>query len=239
MIMITKQQIDLLVKLQEIELESYHISTQLDELPLKLAKIDEELRVFQGTITEEEHRLTGMKKAYRTYESDAEMTLSRIKKSKAKLGSVKTNKEYQSSLKEIEDLEGINSKIEDDMIECLETMDGIESIIDAKKSEFSQLSERIKTEKGLLERQSDQAKESLARLDADRSSLAETITPELLKKYNMVKELVGKVAISAVKNAVCQGCNVNIPPQSYNELLRFDTLMFCPHCQRIIYPLAS
>ncbi|MEE9535799.1 MAG: C4-type zinc ribbon domain-containing protein, partial [Desulfobacterales bacterium] len=39
--------------------------------------------------------------------------------------------------------------------------------------------------------------------------------------------------------AVCQGCNVNIPPQLYNELQRFDTLMFCPHCQRIIYPLAS
>jgi predicted nucleic acid-binding Zn-ribbon protein len=239
MIMITKEQIDLLVKLQEIELESNQLSTQLDELPLKLEKIDGELRMFQETITEEENRLADLKKKYRTHESDAEMNLSRIKKSKDKLGSVKTNKEYQSSLKEIEDLEGINSKIEDDMIECLEAMDGIESIIDAKKSEYSQLSDRVKTEKDLLEQQSHQAKESLARLDADRLGLAEIITPELLKKYNMVKELVGKVAISAVKNAVCQGCNVNIPPQSYNELLRLDTLMFCPHCQRIIYPLAS
>ena len=239
MTMITKEQIDLLVKLQEIELESNHISAQLDGLPLKLERIDEELRLFQGTITEEENRLADLKKKYRTHESDAEMNLSRIKKSKEKLGSVKTNKEYQSSLKEIEDLEGINSKIEDDMIECLETIDGIESIIDAKKTELSQLSDRLKTEKDLLEQQSDQAKANLVRLDADRLSLAETITPELLKKYNTIKELVGKVAISAVKNAVCQGCNVNIPPQSYNELLRFDTLMFCPHCQRIIYPLAS
>jgi predicted nucleic acid-binding Zn-ribbon protein len=239
MTMITKEQIDLLVKLQEIELESNQLSTQLDELPLKLEKIDVELRMFQETITEEENRLADLKKEYRIHEYDADINLSRIKKSKEKLGSVKTNKEYQSSLKEIEDLEGINSKIEDDMIECLEAMDGIESIIDAKKTEYSQLSDRIKAEKDLLEKQSHQAKESLARLDADRLSLAETITPELLKKYDMVKELVGKVAISAVKNAVCQGCNVNIPPQSYNELLRFDTLMFCPHCQRIIYPLAS
>jgi predicted nucleic acid-binding Zn-ribbon protein len=239
MIMVAKEQIDILVRLQKIELESNFINSQLGELPHRLEKIDEELRAFQGAIAEEENRLTELKKKYRTYESDAEMNLSRIKKSKEKLGAVKTNKEYQSSLKEIEDLEIINSKIEDDMIECLEKMDGIESEIDSKKKEYPQLSDRVKAEKDLLQQESDQAKESLACLNVDRSSLTKTIDPELLKKYNMVKDLVGNVAITAVKNAVCQGCNVNIPPQLYNELQRFDTLMFCPHCQRIIYPLAS
>jgi len=239
MMMVTKEQIDRLVRLQKIELESNHINSQLGELPHSLKKIDEKLRAFQEAITENENRLTELKKKYRTHESDAEMNLSRVKKSKEKLGSVKTNKEYQSSLKEIEDLEIINSKIEDDMIECLETMDGIESEIDSKQKEYSQLFDRVKAEKELLQQESDQAKESIAHLDADRSSLTKTIDPQLLKKYNMVKDLIGNVAITAVKNEICQACNVNLPPQQYNELQRFDTLMFCPHCQRIIYPLAS
>jgi predicted nucleic acid-binding Zn-ribbon protein len=239
MIMIDREQIDRLVRLQEIELDSIQINSQLGELPHKLKKIEEKLRAFQESITEEENRLTELKKKYRTYESDAEMNLSRIKKSKEKLASVKTNKEYQSSLKEIEDLDTINSKIEDDMIECLETMDGIESEIDIKQKEYSQLSNSIKAEKSLLQQESDHARESIEHLDADQSTLTKTIDPQLLKKYNMVKGLVGNIAITAVKNAICQGCNVNIPPQQYNELLRFDTLMFCPHCQRIIYPLAS
>ena len=239
MIRVAKEQIDRLVRLQKIELESHDINCRLGELPHKLEKIDEKLLAFEGAIAEAENRLTELKKKYRTFESDAEVNLSRIKKSKQKLGSVKTNKEYQSSLKEIEDLETINSKIEDDMIECLETMDGIESEIDSKKKEYAQLFDRVKTEKDLLQQESDQAKEGIAYLDADRSSLTKTIDPVLLRKYTMVKELVGNVAITAVKNAICQGCNVNIPPQQYNELQRFDTLMFCPHCQRIIYPLAS
>ncbi len=239
MIRVAKEQIDRLVRLQKIELESHDINCRLGELPHKLDKIDEKLLAFEGAIAEAENRLTELKKNYRTFESDAEVNLSRIKKSKQKLGSVKTNKEYQSSLKEIEDLETINSKIEDDMIECLETMDGIESEIDSKKKEYAQLFDRVKKEKELLQQESDQAKEGIAYLDADRSSLTKTIDPVLLRKYTMVKELVGNVAITAVKNAICQGCNVNIPPQQYNELQRFDTLMFCPHCQRIIYPLAS
>ncbi|RLB78229.1 MAG: hypothetical protein DRH24_14815, partial [Deltaproteobacteria bacterium] len=38
-----------------------------------------------------------------------------------------------------------------------------------------------------------------------------------------------------VKDALCHGCNVNLPPQLYNELFLGDSLKFCPNCQRIIY----
>ena len=80
--MVAKEQIDILVKLQKIELESYYINSQLGELPSRLTKIDGELRAAQEAIAEEENRLAELKKKYRAYESDAEMNLSRIKKSK-------------------------------------------------------------------------------------------------------------------------------------------------------------
>jgi predicted nucleic acid-binding Zn-ribbon protein len=236
---VAKKLIENLVMLQEIELESNSIQSQLSELPQKLAKIDEKLKTVREAIGEEENRLNELKKKYRSYESDAEMNLSRIKKSREKLNAAKTNKEYQSSLKEIEDLELINSKLEDDMLECLETMDKIEAEIDTKKKEYAQLTDRVNTEKDLLQQESEEAEKRLIRLNTDWSSLKEMIDPVLLEKYNTVKERVGSVAITPVKNAVCQGCNVNIPPQLYNELQRLESLMFCPHCQRIIYPLAS
>lgn len=236
---VAKKLIENLVMLQEIELESNSIQSQLSELPQKLAKIGEKLKTVRETIGEEENRLNELKKKYRSYESDAEMSLSRIKKSREKLNAAKTNKEYQSSLKEIEDLELINSKLEDDMLECLETMDKIETEIDTKKKEYLQLTDRVNTEKDLLQQESEEAEKRLIRLNTDWSSLKEMIDPVLLEKYNTVKERVGSVAITPVKNAVCQGCNVNIPPQLYNELQRLESLMFCPHCQRIIYPITS
>ena len=48
------------------------------------------------------------------------MSFPKIAKSKEKLTSVKTNKEYQALLKEIDDLKNANSKIEDQMFEILE-----------------------------------------------------------------------------------------------------------------------
>jgi predicted nucleic acid-binding Zn-ribbon protein len=40
-------------------------------------------------------------------------------------------------------------------------------------------------------------------------------------------------------NSICNGCNVNIPPQMYNELQRCKSVKLCPNCQRIIYWLPS
>jgi len=38
-----------------------------------------------------------------------------------------------------------------------------------------------------------------------------------------------------VRNGTCQGCNMNIPPQLYNQLQRGDTIELCGTCNRIIY----
>ena len=160
----------------------------------------------------------------------------REKKIQAKLRSVKTNKEYQSLLKEIEDVKVKNSKIEDEMIECLDRMDDAEKEILSKKHEYSLLSEQIKGEKGSVVQEAEQSKKRLGELDTDWKGVSSKIDSELLKKYVLIKERIkGGLAVVPVKDAVCHGCNVNLPPQLYNELHRCDTLQFCPNCQRIIY----
>jgi hypothetical protein len=56
-----------------------------------------------------------------------------------------------------------------------------------------------------------------------------------MQKFNTVKGLTRGTGIAPVLDSICLGCNMNIPPQMYNELQRFDSIKFCPHCQRIIY----
>ena len=79
-------------------------------------------------------------------------------------------------------------------------------------------------------------KKTLMRLDKERVVISKNLEPEFLKKFQMIKEQqVTGIAVVPVKDAVCLGCNMNIPPQMYNELQRCDSLKLCPYCQRIIY----
>lgn len=230
-----KEQIKVLVKLQHLDAESIRIKSTLNDVSKKLKHLDSSLEEIEQIIKDQESVLDGLKKQYRDYESDVKLNLAKINKSQEKLRSVKTNKEYQSLLKEIEDVKSKNSSIEDKMIECLDRIDEAEEIIATKKDEYLQFSDRIKSEKQSIEHDAEIDKNKLDELDMDRKNVSGLIDAQLFKKYLVIKEQQEGLAVVPVKDAVCHGCNVNLPPQLYNELFRYDSLKFCPNCHRIIY----
>ena len=231
-----KERIEVLVKLQQIETETVQIKSKLNDVSKRLEDLDSGVKIFEQTIGEQERIVDDLKKQYRDYESDIQLNLEKEQKIQAKLRSVKNNKEYQALLKEIEDVRGKNSEIEDKMIEFLDQMDVTEKIISTKKDEYINIFERAENEKENIKQNAEARKKRLAELEMENAKVSKLLDPELLKKYLIIKEQnQGGIAVVPVKDAVCHGCNVNIPPQLYNELFRCDSLRFCPNCQRIIY----
>jgi uncharacterized protein len=231
-----KEQIKVLVKLQYLDTETVKIYSTLNDVSKKLENLDSSLKEIEQTIKNQESVLDELKKQYRDYESDVKVNLAKNKKSQEKLRSVKTNKEYQSLLKEIEDVKSKSSSIEDKMIECLDRMDETEGIIAKKKDEYLQFADYIKSEKQSIEHEAGINKKKLDELNMDKEQVSGFIDSQLFKKYLVIKEQhQGGLAVVPVKDAICHGCNVNLPPQLYNELFRYDSLKFCPNCQRIIY----
>jgi len=231
-----REQIEVLVKLQQIETETVQIKSALNDVSKRLEDLDSEVKIFEQTIEEQEHIINDLKKQYRDYESNIQLNLEKEQKIQAKLRSVKNNREYQALLKEIEDVRGKNSETEDKMIEFLDRMDITEKIIATKKDEYINIFERAKSEKESIKQNAEARKKRLAELDMESAEVSGLVDPEFLKRYLIIKEQdPGELAVVPVKDAVCHGCNVNIPPQLYNELFRCDSLRFCPNCQRIIY----
>ena len=231
-----KEQIKVLVKLQHLDTESARIESVLRDVSKKVENLDSDLNEIEQTIKNQEFIANELKKQYREHESDVKVNLGRNQKNQDKLRAVKTNKEYQLLLKEIEDINAKNSLIEDKMLECLDRMDEIDKIIAKKKSEYSQLSDQIKTEKENIESEAGIDKKKLDDIRINRDQVSNLLDADLFKKYEKIKEQhQDGLAVVPVKDAVCHGCNVNLPPQLYNELFRYDSLNFCPNCQRIIY----
>ncbi len=233
---VTREQIVALAKLQQIELEISKTRERLSKVDQRFEELDGKLLDLRQMIEQYESTIKEMNRQYRAYESDAQANLDRIKKSEAKLSSVKTNKEYQSSLKEIDDLKEKNSKLEDEMIEFLERIEEADRELKAKNTAYSALKAEIQTEKETIQREAQEERHQLEKLDAEWKSLSGGIDAELLVTFNRIKtNQANKIGIVAVSSAVCQGCHMNIPPQLYNELQRGDKLQRCPICERIIY----
>ena len=233
---LTEKQIVALVKLQKIDIETAKFETFLQQQPVRMGNLDERLGKLVHSIEEEENVIGELNKRYRTYESDVQMNLGKIHKSQEKLRSVKTNKEYQSSLKEIEDIKAKNSKIEDEMLEFLEQIEKAEKDLNERKQSYSQIVDNTNLEKETIKRDAAKCRQKLAELESDRTAATDVLDPALLDIFNRVKaKQADAVAIAEVKDAVCQGCNLNIPPQMFIELQHRNRLKNCPNCERIIY----
>ena len=236
MLDITKEQIAALVNLQQIEIDARNLEAKLSNVDHRLDKLDNRLLDFKQVIEEQQSVINELNQNYRGYESDVRLNLDSIKKSEAKLSSVKTNKEYQSSLKEIDNLKAKNSNLEDDMIEFLDRIEEAENAFKIKMAEYSELQTQLNREKEIIQKETEEQKRQLDNLDTEWKTVSAGIDAELLGTYNKIKSTQSNaVGIVAVIDAVCQGCYMNIPPQTYNELQRGDHLTKCPICQRLIY----
>ncbi len=231
-----KKQLDILVRIQEIETESRRLQTVINEAPSSLESLDDEFKTAHQAVTEGEAELEVLRKRYRDYESKERMNAPRIHKSKEQLRTVKNNKEYQALLKEIEEFKEKRSLVEDVMLECLEQIDVAEESIEEKRKEYELHSERIKAKGDSIRETAERAENKLAALEKDRSRLEEEADPHLLEKlFWVMNRQPDRLAIVPLTNSVCGGCNMNIPPQLYNEAQRNDELRFCPLCERIIF----
>jgi predicted nucleic acid-binding Zn-ribbon protein len=233
---VTRDQIDTLVKVQQIEIETGKLKAYLEKVPSRISSLERELEEFIRSVEGDEAEIEEFNKQYRTLDADVQLNLSKIQKSQEKLRSVKTNKEYQSSLKEIDNIKAINSKLEDEMLEYLEKIETAEKAIKDRKQHYTEIVDESNREKESIERDAEQRHENLVDLEAKRVAVATELGAGILEVFKQVKaKQANLVAIVAVQDAVCQGCNMNIPPQVYNELQRCNSLRYCPSCFRIIY----
>lgn len=229
-----REQIDLLVKLQQKDETLGRLRKQIHEGPQQIKEHERKVADLEENLKGDQKRIEEAKKIQRQYEAEVEDGIARIKKSKSRLMSIKSNKEYQALLKEIEDTESANAEKEDKILDCMEEMERLNRILEGKKKDLSATRDRLEAEKRVIDTDVMQAQEQLSETEKRRENMARIIDRKLLARYEKIKARSGGIAVALVENATCGGCHLNIPPQMYNELQRGDSLKFCPHCDRII-----
>ena len=236
MVSVPTEQLNRLVQLQQLEIEVQEHQRILKQVDHKVAALDANLSEFVTAIESKEALAKDLQQKYRSWESEVQDNVLRIQKSEEKLRSVKTNKEYQSGLKEIDDLKAKSASIEDSMIQCLDEIETAEAALHDVKNDYDDQKQQLNDEKEAVLTEAGQTRQALDKLQDEREVLGSQISGDLLQMFNRVKtQQPDGLAIVQVEGAVCKGCHMNIPPQMYNELQREDSLKMCPSCERIIY----
>ncbi len=230
-----REQINILANVQAVEVEIDKAERQIRSLENEAAALDHAAGEHEERVTAEKEALAVLKKSYRELESESKINADMIVKSNEKLRAVKTNKEYQSTLKEIEELRKKNSGIEDRMLEELEAIERAEVAIGEEETAMSVFLKQCQDNKETLAARVERERQAVDILRDKQQHISAEADPKSMAILDDVRKKVRGLAVVPVERATCTGCHMNIPPQLFNELQRFDEIRNCPHCQRIIY----
>ncbi len=233
-----KDQLKILSDLQRIEIEMTRSEKRLADVDSRIATLGEALSAFQAHVNEAREHVEGLKKRYRESEAEIKAIEGRVAQRNAQLRSVKTNKEYQTMLKEIEEMQSKRSDLEDQTLAVLDDIEKSEARIKILKRDLADLMQETEGQQAEIRKAAEVERQELAEWTQERDAILAGLTPALQKLFAKAKKQGRGIGVAAVIDAVCQVCRMNIPPQMFNELLRLDELRTCPNCQRIIYPKA-
>ncbi len=161
----------------------------------------------------------------------------RRSKYKNQLMEVKTNKEYQAMLHEIEGVEREIRGVEDHILEDMEAAEALSVEVKREETLFAEAEGRHREEVRDLDRRAQGLEQDRARLQAERDGVAAGLPEDLLARFRRVARLRG-VAVAEAKDGMCLQCRVVLRPQMYVDLKRNDQIMECPSCSRILHFVA-
>lgn len=230
-----REELKLLIELQRAELALRGIDLKRKELPERLMNLGRDFETVEAEVELYRKKLDEANRRHKEKEDKLKKEGEALKKTRGRLYEVKTNREYNAVLKEIETAEEVISRFESDIINLLEELDALEKSLKPKE-------EALVVKASLYERENRTIEEELAGLDGkwqerqqECDELRGKIPSALSKKFDTIKAANAGVALTSVWKAVCGGCHMNLPAQLYIDLQKTADFTFCPNCQRIIY----
>ena len=230
-----KEQLELLWELQKIDLDLKSIKEEQDRFPKEMKKLDEKQDIERERIQKEKEKLELLEKERKQKEKNLVLEQDKIKRAEGRMFEIKTNKEYQALLTEVDAIKEATSRAEEEILQVMDEIDELKKNLLKREKEIVATLEKIEGERKEMQERMVKGDVAWKGKMKRRETLNKQIESKLFKLYNTLKEKRQGIGVVSVKHETCQGCFVNVPPQMFIEVQKNNALIRCPHCNRILY----
>ena len=230
-----KSQINSLAELQKIDSEIYMLKEEKAAKPQELKVLEDSFEEKKKNVADAEKKSLDLQKQKKDRELELSSKEESAKKLQTQLYSLKTNKEYQAMLLQIEKTKADASVVEDQTLAILDQIDKVKLEVQEEKKKLQEEEKKFQGEKKKVEYRVKEIDDRLAQLDAQRKQVMPNIAPKILSQYERILKNRDGLAMAAVENNSCAGCNMLVPPQVINLIRMYERLITCEICNRILY----
>jgi hypothetical protein len=193
------------------------------------------LRDAKQVLSASSQAIEAYTKERRGHEKDLEAHEDRIDKMKDRASQLKTNQEYQAHLFEVDLANKKKGEIEEKILLAMEKLDQLQRQVKEAQAKVAEVERRYVEEKTTLDEQDRRLANELTELGGKQQELAAKVEKPLLDRYTKLKSARKDHALAAVKDGICLGCRLQLPPQLIAQVKRMTDIHSCPYCHRMLY----
>ncbi|MEX0828926.1 MAG: C4-type zinc ribbon domain-containing protein [Nitrospirales bacterium] len=228
-------QLQFLIELQKFDLRIFQIQDSQRKAPDLLKAAESPLQDKLSRLQVLKNTGESLVKQQRGAERELATQEDSLHKVRSRLSELKTNKEYQAHLFEIEQARKKKDSIEEGVLETMERVEENKKTVEELEAEIKEAQVVFDAEKARLDSQFAELANELAVLNQQQQQVAEAVDKSLLARYSRLKTIRKGFAVAEVKEGACGGCRLQLPPQLVADVRRGDELLDCSYCHRILY----
>jgi predicted nucleic acid-binding Zn-ribbon protein len=227
-----------LVDLQKLDSQILALHLKIESIPAHIAAEEAVYKNAQKAHEAASQQQQSIEKKKKEKERQIEDLTEKIAKMRSRAPEIKTNKEYQANLREIEAFEAQIRAIEDELLDIMEAIENSAGLSKEENSKFAAAkaeAEALGTER---QKEAKIAEQELQALKAKRKEFSDKIEPDTYALYIGLLKSKRGLAVAEVAKGICQGCCMNVPPQLFVQIKNAaagSDLFQCPQCLRILY----
>jgi hypothetical protein len=228
-------QLQLIIELQKFDLRIFQIQDAQRKAPELLKAVESPLQEILTRLQTLKNTGETLVKQQRSAERELATQEDLLHKVRSRLSELKTNKEYQAHLLEIEQARKKKDSIEESVLETMARVEENTQAIKELEEQAQEAQNVFNAEKVRVEGQISELVNELNELEGQQKIVADTVEKPLLARYNGLKTRRKGFAVAEVQDGACGGCRLQLPPQLVAEVRRGDELMDCSYCHRILF----
>ena len=227
-----------LVALRDYQ-EVLHRIDELEKLlsvvPDAVKTLEQEWQVVQTRIDDLNARKTEQEAKISERQKELDEATAQAQKFEADLKMVTNGKEYNAVLKEIDAIKKRVSTCTEELSERRGDLEEVVSNLDENSTLATE--SRSKYESALAAHKKSQVgyEKELNQKNTQKTKLGAGITPKLMKLFNRIASRRNGVGVARCVSDVCAACNVRVRQSVVDQLRRFNSLLQCESCQRILF----
>jgi predicted nucleic acid-binding Zn-ribbon protein len=215
-------------RLRALEAEQRRLPQQLQPYEIACTETQQTLSRLQNDIEQTERQRRGL-------ERELESLQAQLAKTQGRLHEIKTNKEYSAVLAEMAVGKQRITAIEDQVLNLMEHIEHSRRTVQLQEQHVQEAMQTF-TEHRKHVQQSQQALTEQLRLEqTKRQQIVVDLDEKLYTLYHRLVAQRGSQVVVYVQNGTCGGCHLKVQPQLVSEIRQQNTLITCPHCQRMLF----